>query len=65
MIQQEMKKIGKRSFIYTTTTEPDKYFIQDENGYNYDSAYDVQSKVYVEVERPKKEDEKPMDEETL
>lgn len=65
MIQQETKKIGKRSFIYTTTTEPDKYFIQDENGYNYDSAYDVQSKVYVEVERPKKEDEKPMDEETL
>ena len=55
MIQQETKKIGKRSFIYTTTTEPDKYFIQDENGYNYDSAYDVQHKVYVEVERPKKE----------
>ena len=65
MIQQETKRIGKRLFIYTTTTEPDKYFIQDENGFNYDSAYDVQPKVYVEVERPKEENEKHMDEENV
>lgn len=55
MIQQETKRIGKRSFIYTATTEPDKYFIQDENGFSYSSAYDIQPKIYVEVEWPKEE----------
>lgn len=57
MIEQTTKKMGRRSFIYTRTTEPEKFQIQDEEGITYEDAFDVVPKVYVEVERQKEKNE--------